>query len=129
MYDSSGGGKIFRKYNSVNLAWWHSYKWAALKMWELYAPFLLAPWWHTLYPSGQFHTKPSSFTSLIAHYQYLRLAYPEVRDLLVVLKERMTTAGNACMSQLLGNLQFMFEFAIPTVNTAFPFRVILTSVK
>ena len=42
MYDNSNSGLPFRKYTSLSLAWWHSYKWASKQLFKattiIYSP-------------------------------------------------------------------------------------------
>jgi hypothetical protein len=114
MYDSEDNGATFRKYNSVNLAWWHTYKHAANKLWEEFAPTVFAPLWHLLYPGSQFHAKIGSFPSLIAHLTYLRVAYPGIKVQLHSLLQRDNL--DVHRTNMAANLEFLFEFAIPTVG-------------
>jgi hypothetical protein len=114
MYDSSDAGATFRKFNSVNLAWWHTYKHAANKLWETFAPTVFAPLWHLLYPGSQFHIRIGSFPSLIAHLTYLRVAYPSIKAQLQTLLRRDNL--DVHQTNMAANLEFLFEFAIPTVG-------------
>jgi hypothetical protein len=114
MYDSKDAGATFRKFNSVNLAWWHTYKHAANKLWETFAPTVFAPLWQQLYPGSQFHIRIGSFPSLIAHLTFLRVAYPSIKVQLHTLLRRDNL--DAHQTNMAANLEFLFEFAIPTVD-------------
>ena len=89
-------------------------KHGALQIWKHFAVKLLAPWWHRLYPDGQFHVKPGSLPNVTAHLLLLHMAYPRV-------KARMEETAQIDDLQLrfqryLSDLKFLFEFAIPTVH-------------
>jgi hypothetical protein len=113
MYNKNGGGDAFRRFNSCNMAWWHSYKHACLKIWEAFACSLLAPWWHFLYPGAQFHKKPSSFPSVVYHLLVLSKTWPHIKGKVQELRADVEIRG--ARKQLLDNVVFLFEFAIPTV--------------
>ena len=72
----------------------------------------MAHMWHHLYPSAQFHRKSSSFPSIQYHLLVLHLSYPAIKSALLQTK---ADATNSSLIQVLSNLEFMFEFAIPTV--------------
>jgi hypothetical protein len=104
---------LFRKYNSVNMAWWHTGKHACLKIWEKFSRNLLAPWWHFMYPSHQFFKKPSSFPSVTCHLLLLHLTYPLIKE---SLDELLADTELAPRFQIhVQDLKFLFEYAIPTV--------------
>jgi hypothetical protein len=115
MYDTTGGGKTFRRWNSTNLAWWHTFKHAALCLWKMFAKTLIAPWWHNLYPGARFFLHPSSFPSVQTHLIYLNLAYPSFRDRLQEMLEEDIAPR---FKVVIKNMIFLFEFAIPTVHTS-----------
>ena len=113
MYNKRGGGDTFRIYNSCNLAWWHTYKHASLMIWRRFAPVLIAPMWHTLYPRSIFPMKPPRLAPITTHLMYLFHAYPKLKDDLDALE--------ACdleprFETLRKDIKFMFEFAIPVVS-------------
>ena len=113
MYNKRGGGDTFRMYNSCNLAWWHTYKHASLMIWRRFAPVLIAPMWHTLYPRSIFPMKPPRLAPITTHLMYLFHAYPKLKDDLDALE--------ACdlesrFENLRKDIKFMFEFAIPVVS-------------
>ena len=114
MYDRSGGGTRFRTNVSVNPGWWHTYKHAAMKIWERFAPTLIAPLWHHLYPNSQFHIKPSSFPSVQYHFLALHLAYPRIRDKLMAQLENGKHGHRRHLNGI-KDMIFFFEFALPTV--------------
>ena len=74
----------------------------------------MAHMWHNLYPSAQFHRKPSSFPSIQYHLLVLHLSYPAIKDELL---QTIADTTSTSLIQVLSNLEFMFEFAIPTVCT------------
>ena len=114
-YSEFDGGRRFRRYNSCNLAPWHTYKYACLKIWKFFAPTILAPLWHHLYPAAQFHLKPGSFPSVQHHLLMLHYAWPTVKE---TLHDARTGQGvGSSMQQLLDDVEFLFECAIPTVTT------------
>jgi hypothetical protein len=115
MYDLTGGGKVFRQTVSVNLGWWHTYKHAAMKVWERFAPSVLAPMWHFLYPNSQFHVKPSSFPSVLYHLLALHHAYPKIRPKLDAHNALHEDETKRRFRNCIKDLTFLFEFAIPTV--------------
>lgn len=112
MYDTSKGGTIFRKYNSVNLGWWHTYKHAALKVWQVFGHSIMAPLWHNLYPNSQFHLK-AGLPSILHQLVQLHVSYPHVKDRLDATLQQADLQPRLRNAAL--DIQFMFEFAIPTV--------------
>jgi hypothetical protein len=115
MYDRSDGGRLFRTYVSCNLGWWHTYKFVAFKLWQMFAPNLIAPLWHHLYPNSQFHIKPSSFSSVLYHFLALHWSYPSFKDQLNSLLEIPADQTSRRYTNTVKDLIFLFEFAIPTV--------------
>jgi hypothetical protein len=119
MYDRSDGGRLFRTYVSVNLGWWHTYKFLTFRLWQVFARSLLAPLWHHLYPNSQFHYKPSSFASVLYHFLALHWSYPSFKDKLKELLEIPADQTNRRYTNTVKDLIFLFEFAIPTVRPTF----------
>jgi hypothetical protein len=117
MYDQTGGAKKFRETCSVNLGWWHTYKHAAMKLWERFAPSVIAPMWHCLYPNSQFHIHPSSFPSVLYHLLALHLAYPLIKPKLDSVRDKDPEETHRRYINTAKDFTFLFEFAIPTVNT------------
>ena len=113
-YTQSGGGERFRKFNCCNLAYWHTYKFACNQIWKKFAPTIIAPVWHFLYPGNQFHIKPSSFPSVQYHLMLLHMSYPSLKT--KVLNLLRDTPSHAPLKQVVRDLEFLFEFAIPTVS-------------
>jgi hypothetical protein len=113
MYNKRGGGDEFRKYNSVNLAWWHTYKHASLLIWRRFAPTIFAPLWHNLYPGAIFPIKPSRLVGITTHLMYMFMAYPS-------FKAELDALEGADLPPMLDTLRqdlvFMMEFAIPVVK-------------
>jgi hypothetical protein len=116
MYDRSDGGRLMRTYVSCNLGWWHTYKLVALKLWKVFAPSLLAPLWHHLYPNSQFHIKPSSLASVLYHYLALHWSYPSIKDELTGLLSIPADQTSLRFMNTVKDLIFFFEYAIPTVR-------------
>jgi hypothetical protein len=115
MYDKTDGGKLLRTTVSVNLGWWHTYKHACLKLWERFAPTVLAPMWHFLYPNSQFHIKPSSFPSVLYHLLALHMAYPKIKPKLDAQRNLDPDHTHRRFVNTIKDFTFLFEFAIPTV--------------
>ena len=113
MYNKRGGGEIFCKYNSANLAWWHTYKHASLLIWRRFANVLCAPLWHTLYPRSIFPVTPPRLAPITTHLMYMFHAYPKFKAQLDALEsEDLQPRFDA----LRRDIKFMFEFAIPVVR-------------
>lgn len=87
-------------------------KHAAMQVWKEFANDFLAPWWHSMYPGGQFHVKPSSFPSVQAHLLILHRSYPSFQEQLSKLLSEDLAAS---MKNYVRDLEFLFEYAIPTV--------------
>ena len=118
MYDKSGGGEQFRRYTSVNLGWWHTYKHMGLKVWKLFAPTIIAPVWNHLYPGSQFHLRPKSFPSVLFHLLMLHLAFPKIKERLDKTKESQDEhLTNLKLRVAVKDIEFLFEFAIPVVSS------------
>jgi hypothetical protein len=113
MFDNSGGGRRFRKFNSCNLGWWHTYKHAAMVVWRTFAAEWWQPLWHFLYPDCQFHIKPTSFPSVLTHMLYMRIAYPKFKEAIVAIQQDVQTKPK--MHILVSDLAFLCEYAIPVV--------------
>ena len=100
-------------YNSVNLAWWHTYKHASLLIWKRFAKTISAPMWHELYPNSIFPINPSRLVGVTTHLMYLFLAYPKFKADLDRLKELDLAPRFEAFRK---DLVFLFEFAIPVVT-------------
>ena len=112
-YDTSHGGKEFRELVSVNLAYWHTYKYAAMKLWKTFLMDFFAPLFHCLYPGHQCFTKPSSFPLVLSQMQYLRLAYPLLAEEVEALLQ--SDRLRPSMRTALLDFRFLCSFAIPVV--------------
>jgi hypothetical protein len=114
MYDLSGGGAKFRRYASVNLAWWHNYKHAVAKIWTRFANTIWAPLWHRLYPGSKFPAKAQGPQEASMHLVYFARAYPMFRGELndALLDTSISRPGKI----MLQNIQFLAEYAIPVVT-------------
>ena len=113
MYDKTDGGHVLRKFNSFNLAWWHTYKYTSIQIWRAFAQCWLAPWFHDLYPSAQFHKEPKCFAMIVQHFLYLLKAYPSFKDQLTELRLSADITGTHATA--LADLEFLLEYAIPVV--------------
>ena len=113
MYDPSGGGATLRTYNSVNLAWWNSYKHVCFKIWARFGNSIFAPLWHHLYPANAFFPKPSSFPSVQKHLLYLHMCADDVRPEITSLLARVDPPPK--QTKMLKDLQFLLDVAIPVV--------------
>ena len=113
MYDNTGGGKLLRKYNSCTMAWWHTYKHALMRLWQVFARDVFAPLFHHLYPGHQFFVKPSSLPSIMVHMIYLVMSYPSVKkNIQVLLNDSSLGPSEAAM---VADLQYLLSVAIPVV--------------
>jgi hypothetical protein len=115
-YDRSGGGKKFRTVASANLAWWHTYKHGAFEVWKKFKDSLIAPLFHHFYPGHIFFPKPSSLVMVLAFFQWIRLSYTGALKLKLVETIRRNDVSHL-MKVALKDLQFLCEFAIPTVDS------------
>jgi hypothetical protein len=114
MYDKSYGGVHLRKEMVCTLAWWHTYKTAAFKIYKAFTSSVFAPLFHTLFPANIFFTKPSTLNSVVALFQYIRIAYNDVkRD----IERALETNLSANMKNHLLNLKSLCVYFIPTVLT------------
>ena len=114
MYNVSGGGKTFRKYNSVNLAWWHTFKMAAMKIWKVFAPDVFAPLFHHLFPGHTFFVKPSSFVCVQAHLVWLFMSREAAIPKLTELTEDHTQPPR--VASYARDVLFLLKIAIPVVR-------------
>ena len=122
MYDKSGGGQEMRKYMSVNLAWWHNFKQVTKTIWRSFANTIWAPLWHRLYPSSKFSPNPHSPQEPALHFLFMARAYPSFKDeLQEALDDNQVGAVGKAM---LSNIQFLCEFAIPTVHPLFANEIV-----
>jgi len=114
MYDPSDGLKRFRKFNGVNLAWWHSFKYGANVIWKEFANEVWGPLWHFLYPAHSFFKKTGKLSATLVHMLYVHMAYPSIEAQLDKLLEddRISTAAMV-MAQ---DLSFLMKVAIPVVD-------------
>ena len=113
-YDKTGGGKRFRTYNSVNLAWWHNYKHTVFQLYSVFANDVFAPLWHHLYPGHIFYKKPSSFGCVLTHMLCLHQSYPRVRVLLDAVIGLDTLHDEVMV--MAKDLKFLLDVAIPVVQ-------------
>ncbi len=113
MYDVTGGGARLRAYNSCNLAWWHTYKHAALKIWQTFGREIFAPLWHHLYPGHVFYMNPGSLANVLSHLLFLCLSRDQVQaDLSKVLQTPDLSYDCEVMAK---DLHFLLNMAIPVV--------------
>lgn len=116
MYDSSGGGEDIRKFTTVTLAWWHTFKHVTNKIWMEMHHTVFGPMMLELYPADKCYRKPQSLLSAVVHFQYMRYAYPAIREDLHGLLRDEALVDKPHILQRARNLIFMFEFAIPSVH-------------
>lgn len=115
MYDETGGGVRLRTFNSMNMAWWHSYKHAAFRIYSCFSCEVFAPLWHTLYPNTIFYRKPKNLNNVLLHLMYVHLAFPCVSQR---LDEVINSAGTTPASKTFAeDLKFLGSVAIPVVGT------------
>ena len=101
----------------MNLAWWHTYKHTAFKVWEKFGGELFAGMHFTLYPGTTYYKKTTNFPAVIAHFQVLMLAYGPLQEDL-----NRTIAENRLSPQQMHQvkeLHFILDYAIPTVRKTF----------
>lgn len=114
MYDTSGKGKAYRRLGFNSLAWWHSYKAAFMKMYQIFAKDFIAPLFHTLYPAGIFFPKPKYLANVIQIFTYIRLSYKTFKPQLdAAFTDKKLKGHNICHLQ---NLRCLCEFLIPVVH-------------
>lgn len=114
MYDQTNGGKYLRMYNSCNLAWWHTYKQAAMTIWKRFSCEVFAPLWHNLYPGHIFYRKPSSLASVLTHLLYIHMARDHiVGDLRALLVNENVQPAHRVIVK---DLDFLVNVAIPVVR-------------
>ena len=113
MYDRSDVGVIMRKHVYVNLALWHTYKHACMKLWSMYSQYLMAGLFHCFFPSGIFLKKPS-FTLVATLLTIIRLAYPRFRDQLNAAIAAADDMGPSFI--LLSNIKALCCTFIPMVH-------------
>jgi hypothetical protein len=95
------------------LALWHNYKWATLKIIEVFGSDFIAPLFHHVFPDRNIDIKKMSLSTATTLLSYIRLAYPSIKQ---SLSEAM---GNDQMTRrsfvMLQNMWHLFEFFIPVV--------------
>ena len=114
MYDETDGGRLLRMHCSVNLAWWHTYKHTAFKVWEKFGGELFAQMHFTLYPGTTYYKKTHNFPAVIANFQMLMLAYEDFQEDL----NRTIAENRLSLDKIhqLRELHFILDYAIPTVR-------------
>jgi hypothetical protein len=114
MYDKSDGGLKFRKYCTVSLGWWHTYKHVALKIWDTFALTIWAPLFHFLYPGETFYRQSKNLMHVLALYQCCMEGYKDICVTFRRLAENpsVTVAVKMAIRELL----FVFDFALPVVT-------------
>jgi hypothetical protein len=114
MYDQSDGGLRFRKFCTVSLGWWHTYKHVALKIWDTFAETIWAPLFHFLYPGVKFFRKSKALTHVLALYQCCMEGYKDICQPLRELAEDPAVSTSVKMA--IRELLFVFDFALPVVT-------------
>ena len=110
----SNEGRLFRLHYSVNLAWWHSFKWSAYFVFRKFARELWLPLHHHFYPGTKFFIKPSSFPNVISWFQLLRLGYRKVAGPCNAHLQKPDLSAQ--QRTALMDLQFVADFAVTTVH-------------
>ena len=113
MYDKSGSGTQFRKYTSLSLAWWHSYKWTAKQLFKVFSSDFFAPYYHHLFPTQSCHIDKLSLSAVSTYMTYMRLAYPMLKSVLMNALKEVNLSHR--QKTILQNLQDIFECYIPVV--------------
>lgn len=114
MYDVSNTGVPFRKFTSVSLAWWHSYKWASKLLFKVFSADFFAPYYHHLFPTQTFHIDKLSLSAVSTYTTYIRLAYPSFRK---SLKDALAVPTLSFRQKtMLLNLKDICECYIPVVR-------------
>ena len=113
MYDHSRCGVKLRKYMSVSLAWWHSYKWAVKRIVRVFSSDFIAPLFHHMFPDKQFHVEKISLPTMATYCTWIRLAYKDFREDLdmAMARDNLTTRQRI----LLTNLSDLCNVFIPVV--------------
>jgi hypothetical protein len=114
MYDDSGAGRLFRQHYSFNLAWWHSFKWAAFYVFREFAHEWWMPLHHHMYPKNAFYPKPSSFPNVINWFQLMRMGYRRCAGHVSAALDGIDLLDT--QKAALTELQFLADFAISTVR-------------
>ena len=105
-----------RKYNFCNMAWWHTYKHACMRIWNVFSTSVWGPLWFHMYPGHAFCMKPSSMPMVSMHLPMMHLAYPQFADKLAELGERSGVHELNWRSKImLADLRFLCCVAIPVV--------------
>ena len=110
-YDVSNGAAKFREEVSVNLAWWHTYKFALHVVWKFFARDVFAPLFHHLFPGQHFYHAPKSLSVIVSMFQIVKLAYGNFLSAEVA---RVRNTGSIPAA----DFTFLCENAIPAVPSA-----------
>ena len=103
-----------RKFNGLNLAWWHTYKYSVGQIWKRFANEVFAPLWHNLYPGHTFYEKQAKVSIQVVHMMHLDMAYPAVQD---KLHEVLTLPNVLPRTRVfVRDMIFLHEMAIPVVH-------------
>jgi hypothetical protein len=114
-YDQSDGGRLLRKFASVNLAPWHNFKHGVELIWKQFAQAVFAPLYHCLYPQNKFAIKYQSPQEPLLHMMLLCHGYPEFKaNLQAGIIQPGAKRENVVM---LRDIEFLCEFAIPVVQS------------
>ena len=113
MYDSSGIGLRLKERVFVSLGLWHTYKQANLKIYLKYAPTVMAPLFHFLFPGTKFYPKPR-LVQVVTMLTYIRLSYRSWRKTLQQMMQDLLSVPEASRNQV-QNLHWLCEWFIPVV--------------
>jgi hypothetical protein len=112
-YDTSGGGKEFRKTFGLTMGWWHCYKQANIAVWKFACAHFLGPMFHALHPGSKLRASPKLIT-IASFFSWIRLAYPTFqKQLKRAIADPTVTINNL---RHLKNLRTLCEYFIPTVS-------------
>lgn len=114
MYDVSNTGVSFRKFTSVSLAWWHSYKWASKLLFKVFSADFFAPYYHHLFPTQSFHVDKLTLSGASTYLTYVRLAYASFKPILTAAMD--TPDMTFRQRTMLQNLKDLCECYIPVVR-------------
>lgn len=81
---------------------------------------LWAPMWHDLYPNSKFYRDTCPMPSMVMHFMYVMLAWPDVKPVLTaaLAAPALTLKGRV----VLEDFRFLCEYAIPHVRSPLTVR-------
>jgi hypothetical protein len=127
MYDKSDCGKHLRTYVGVSLAWWHNYKWASARIFNIFGPDFIGPLFHSIFPDRACHVNKMSHPAITTILSYMRISYPQFRATLLAA----ISGQNDLLPRsraLLQNLYSLLEYFIPVVSVLCCCRLVYSHV-